>query len=93
MINLLFMLIPIMFIILGIICLVRPDYGVKYFQFFARPIGKASERSLPRIKFQEAQATARPFFIRLVGILLSCFGLCFLILIYFSLYHTNSCSP
>ena len=69
------LIVPIAFIAIGLLLLLRPKYIANWFKSFARPIGWKPGVKLFSQDVQEKQATSRHFFIKILGTLFSGVGL------------------
>jgi hypothetical protein len=69
------LIVPLAFLALGFFCLTRPNIVASWFKFFSRPIGGDAGTSIISQQVQERQATSRPIFIRLLGVIFSGVGI------------------
>jgi len=69
------LIVPFVFLAIGLFCLTRPNIVVNWFKSFSRPIGGHADTSLINQQVQERQATSRPIFIRIFGVIFSGVGI------------------
>jgi hypothetical protein len=69
------LIVPLAFFAIGLFCLIRPNIVASWFKSFSRPIGRDAGKSIISQKVQERQATSRPIFIRLLGVIFSGVGI------------------
>jgi hypothetical protein len=66
---------PLAFLAIGLFCATRPDIVASWFKSLSRPIGRDAGASIISQKVQERQATSRPIFIRLLGVIFAGVGI------------------
>jgi hypothetical protein len=66
---------PLAFLAIGLFCLTRPNIVASWFKSFSRPIGGDGGTSIISQQVQERQATSRPIFIRILGVIFSGVGI------------------
>ena len=68
-------IIPLVFLGIGLFCLIKAKFVATWLKSFSRPIIGPSDRSFINQQVQERQATSRPIFIRALGIIFSAVGI------------------
>ncbi len=63
----------------GVFCIVKPHYVITWLRSLARPIGRNLSATSRRVEMQAQQATSRPLFVRIFGLIFSGIGLWVLI--------------
>jgi len=62
-----FLIVPIIFLAIGLLFLIRPYFIVDWLRSFARPIAGHANGGFISQKAQQKQATSRPIFIQILG--------------------------
>jgi hypothetical protein len=68
-------IVPFAFLAIGLFCLTRANFVANWLKSFSRPIRGHEGRSLINQQVQEKQATSRPIFIQILGIIFSGVGI------------------
>jgi hypothetical protein len=71
----LLLIVPIIFLAIGIFLIIKPHSIANWLRSFARPIAGDPNAGLISPNAQDEQATSRPIFIRILGVVFLCVGI------------------